>query len=1138
MMSTRFGADVIRSTGSIATPMSRGRTDRVARDRRDPAGVWARALPRARDTIACAAGGARPSPQTVDAAPIIGDGGAVMGQDDQGATRSAGGSTDAASDASAPPDSTPASGPGAPDAPSRPMGRRARYELLGEHARGGLGRIMRAHDYDLDRVVALKELLADSPTDAARFAREVRLTARLEHPGIVPIHDTGHHANDGRRFYTMKLVGGASLRDLIARCAGLDERLALLPHVLAIADAVAYAHSRGIIHRDLKPANVIVGEFGETIVIDWGLAKELDVPADAVAGGAVAAGGDDDDVTVAGAVVGTPAFMAPEQARGDAVDARADVYAIGAITYEVLAGCGPYDGPRGSDVLRQLRAGPPPPVRQREPRVPVDLAAIVDKAMARAPADRYPTARELAGDLRRLEAGRRVSARAYRWWEPSLRWLRRHWLIAAVTMAFVVAGAIGLAVALRREQGLRRVAELERGRAENQTLTLLEDQARRELDAGRPHRAAVLLASALRRAPDRLPLRWLLSQAAPALRGHVRTLVGHQADVVTTAFSPDGATLVTGSSDKTVRLWDVASGVERAVLAGHERSLEDVAWSPDGALLASADARGIRIWRADGTLVRALSTGAYRIGFAPDGARLYGGGVDGRVRGWDVATGAAHELPQEHTRRLSTITFDGAGHLVTAAWDGRIVVWDLATLSRVRVVDDHRAQLELVRFSADGALVLTGDEEGTLHVRDGGTFEILHTLRLSSAAHATNAWFAAGGTTILTTSADGSLRTWHATSGDVLGISDVVPEGKLFDTDLSPDGTLVAVASLRQVDVVAPPGAGDLRLFDGARHEDVFYDPGALSADGRWLAVSRQRRDRSNRIRLFETATGAVVAEWPEDGNPYSLALSPDGSRVVTGDLDGLPPRLRDARTGALIATLLGHGKTVVNVAFSPDGAWIATASYDQTVRLWRARDGAPVAPVIVPPAWPTAVAFDPASARLAVADERGGVTLYDRASGAELDRFAAHATWIEDVEFSADGARLVTACRQEHAARIWTLGADLAPIALVGHADNLQRGSFSPDGALVATSSVDQSARIWDAQTGELLRTLPGPVGTAAFSPDGRTLITTGERDYAVAWSLAIDHRPAAVLAAEVEAASPWRLDEGRLVLKRPVAP
>ncbi|HEY6177675.1 MAG TPA: serine/threonine-protein kinase, partial [Kofleriaceae bacterium] len=291
-----------------------------------------------------------------------------------------------------------APGPAPSERPAAPLQLRdaARYQVVTEHGRGGLGRVMRAHDKELGRDVAIKELLDRGNASELRFYREALITARLEHPGIVPVHEAGRWA-DGTPFYAMKLVAGRPLKDLIEAAHGIPERLALVGNVIAVADAIAYAHDRRVIHRDLKPANVIVGEFGETVVIDWGLAKLLDDPDDETA--AAARPTDGGELTQAGSVLGTPAYMAPEQYAGRA-DERSDIYALGGLLHHVLTGAPPH--------LANSAA------RASMPRsVPRDLAAIVARAMAADPAQRYATAQAFADDLRRFQ--RRVPVRARRY---------------------------------------------------------------------------------------------------------------------------------------------------------------------------------------------------------------------------------------------------------------------------------------------------------------------------------------------------------------------------------------------------------------------------------------------------------------------------------------------------------------------------------------------------------------------------------------------------------------------------------------------------------------------------------------------------------------------------------------------------
>jgi serine/threonine protein kinase len=276
--------------------------------------------------------------------------------------------------------------------------------VLSEHARGGLGRILRARDLRTGRLVAIKEMLDGTPDAATRFAREALVTANLQHPAIVPVYEVGRWP-EGEPFYAMKLVDGRSLDAELQDARTLRERLALVPRLIDVAEAIAYAHGQGVIHRDLKPANVLVGSYGETVVIDWGLARRSGDPeARAVPSSLV--GVISGAVTLVGDVVGTPAYMPPEQARGEEVDARADVYALGAMLYYLLGGRVPYAGARtAAEVLTQILLGPPQPLVELEPELPPELLAIVAKAMAPSRDDRYASARECAADLRRYQTG-------------------------------------------------------------------------------------------------------------------------------------------------------------------------------------------------------------------------------------------------------------------------------------------------------------------------------------------------------------------------------------------------------------------------------------------------------------------------------------------------------------------------------------------------------------------------------------------------------------------------------------------------------------------------------------------------------------------------------------------------------------
>jgi tetratricopeptide (TPR) repeat protein len=340
----------------------------------------------------------------------------------------------------------------------------SRYVLGTELARGGMGTIFGAFDRRLARCIAIKRLGSDDSSLATRFAREIRITASLQHPGIVPIYDSGS-LPDGQPFYAMRHVQGATLEQAIARCRTDRERLGLLVSVLAAAEAVAYAHERGIIHRDLKPSNILVGPFGETVVIDWGLARIDGGLIDDIVGADPAG---DPLSTCQGSVLGTPLYMAPEQARGEPATRRSDVYAIGAILYHTLTGLPPVAGDEVDVILERVARADVRPLTEVAPRLPGDLIAIVERAMAIAPELRYASAGDLAADLRRFQTGQLVGAYSYSRRDLARRFVRRY--RAAVTLAalFTIFLGVGGTLSVRRVVIERTQAEVERARADRE----------------------------------------------------------------------------------------------------------------------------------------------------------------------------------------------------------------------------------------------------------------------------------------------------------------------------------------------------------------------------------------------------------------------------------------------------------------------------------------------------------------------------------------------------------------------------------------------------------------------------------------------------------------------------------------------
>jgi serine/threonine-protein kinase len=359
---------------------------------------------------------------------------------------------------------TPGAAPVEPDweSPGTLLGRTERFEPLRHYARGGLGEVFLARDAELGRTVAVKRILRFNQCDLRQrqeFLREAEITGLLEHPGVVPVYGLVHDGQ-GEPCYAMRLVQGETLREAIDRfLQGFKHRRdyqsgafrQLLQRFIAVCNTLAYAHSRGVIHRDLKPNNIILGKYGETVVLDWGLAKQVERDEAARAGGEETVRPSSSDSlhkTERGSTKGTPAYMSPEQALGqwDIVGPASDVFSLGATLYNLLTNSSPYKSTWSPDVIAEASIGEIISPRQRKKEVPVALEAICLKAMARKREERYATALELAADLEHWLADEPVSVYCEPWPQRLGRWARRHRGLAASSVAGVAVAAICLAV--------------------------------------------------------------------------------------------------------------------------------------------------------------------------------------------------------------------------------------------------------------------------------------------------------------------------------------------------------------------------------------------------------------------------------------------------------------------------------------------------------------------------------------------------------------------------------------------------------------------------------------------------------------------------------------------------------------------
>jgi hypothetical protein len=609
------------------------------------------------------------------------------------------------------------------------------YEVLKELGRGGMGVVYQARHVRLNRVVALKMILAGGHAgeqDLLRFLGEAEAVAALQHAHVVQLYDFGQH--DGLPFFTLEFVGGGSLADKLKdtplpprEAAGLVEQL---------ARGMAYAHGHGIVHRDLKPANVLLTEDGTPKLTDFGLAKRVEVGS---------------GLTVSGAIIGTPSYMAPEQAGGDAkrVGPAADVYALGAVLYECLTGRPPFRAAAVMETLLQVIRDEPVPVRQLQPGVPRDLETVCHKCLQKEPARRYTGALELAEDLRRFQAGEPIAARPVGRLERGWRWCRRHPAVASLSAALLllVGVAAGASVAALR---FYEMAEGER-KARDAAATLAASEADAHKDASKARDEALATGKELRRhlsfqyvangtrALDQddygLALLWYAraleidegdAEREPAdqlrlantwrLLPRLVGLYRHQGPLTWAEMNAAGDRVVTSSYDGTARLWDVASGRQLGQDMTHGGFYVFRArFSPDGKQIATAGGDGtVRLW--DGGTARPLgaplemAAGVSVLAFSPDGKKLAAGCFN-PAQYWLPPQGVEPNDP----RRVVNPWLGGAERPLVA-------LWDLDTRKgRALPQKQRREHVTAVAFSADSRRVAYADSAQSVTLCDTAT---------------------------------------------------------------------------------------------------------------------------------------------------------------------------------------------------------------------------------------------------------------------------------------------------------------------------------------------------------------------------------------------------------------------------------
>jgi WD40 repeat protein/serine/threonine protein kinase len=1005
-----------------------------------------------------------------------------------------------------------------------------RYRIRGEHGRGGIGRVLEAFDEHVGREIAIKELIPHDKGDsgpqtpagkpaavAARFLREARVTGQLEHPNIVPVYEVGRR-DDGTLYYTMKLVRGKTLAQTLRSCRSLEERLRLLPHYVALCQAIAYAHSRGVIHRDIKTGNVMLGEFGETVVLDWGLAK--------VRGQQDIGGGEleqeirlyrDEEAgkTVDGRAIGTPAYMSPEQAEGEieAIDERSDVWSLGAVLYEILTGRPPFEGVNAFEVIGKVLSERVTPPRQVDPTIPPELASVCEKALRRSPSRRYAGAQRLAEEVEAYQSGARVTAYEYSSWELLKRFVARNRALSAASLLLLVvliatSGVIFWAYRSTdeaRQSELRARLEAERALTEwksavertrvvsRQLAQAYQATAEREIALRDFMSALIYVAAALRHHPDNPQSRFYAPSAPPRAVANGIGLQGRG------RAPPRGRRRAArgGEPRSLPQGLGLPAAVERAVagVAAAERAVAGVAAAGGGE--GNEGDIGEEGDEGEGDEGDAGDEGAGDEGDEGDegaigdegdeggdgGAAGAGGAGPRRVAAAMASTGGVGSgrgpgpRPGPRPRPASEPAPRPAGPAGCQPDEGSAAGRGPRVPCRDRRLESLLG-LQSILFSVRTQQRVTRQAE--LVVEKGRP---LYALGFSPSG----ALLAAGG-------ADGSLVLWSVKQRRVAGRLD--GHGKLITAvAFSPEGRYLAVGGSDQV----------VHLWDVSTRKEVARLEGhgdavlglAFSPDGRWLASA----SKDKTVRLWHVAQRReVTVLTAHEDTVFAVAFDPRGRTLASAGSDrrirlwsvtvlagGGPARPR--------ATLRGHEGSIFSLSFTPDGRLLASAGEDRTLRLWDVRSARPLSVLRGHDQLVRAVACGPRGRLLASVSFDQTVRIWGVQERRVVAKLRGHGKRVDAVAFSPDG-RVVASAGRDGAVRLWRVDPEPPVIQLTGHRDLVEAVAVSPDGERLASASYDRTVGLWDLEKRALVRRLKGhrkAVLAVAFSPDGQTVASAG---------------------------------------------